>query len=80
MPTIHCTINDCHYWNQGNMCAANEILVAQDAWAAQAPDNVDVASANNLPQMEAHTCMETCCKSYVHKKSNQINADNVIRQ
>lgn len=79
MPTIHCIIDNCHYWDKGNLCNASEILVAADSWANQTPDDVDAPEAANLSHIHAANCMETCCKTFVEKNSNQINADGVTR-
>ncbi|MGE5606541.1 MAG: DUF1540 domain-containing protein, partial [Bacteroidota bacterium] len=40
MSKIYCSIDNCHYWDKGNMCHASEILVSADSWAAQAQDNI----------------------------------------
>lgn len=74
---IHCIVNDCHYWNQGNHCVANEILVSTDDFAASHPDNVDAAMAKKLSPAAAGNCMATACKTYVSKNSDHIQADKV---
>ncbi|MEG3071699.1 MAG: DUF1540 domain-containing protein [Candidatus Syntrophopropionicum ammoniitolerans] len=45
---IHCIVSDCHYWNQGNKCHADQILVANDAFGSMQPDQVDVNTASQL--------------------------------
>lgn len=79
MSKIYCSIDNCHYWDQGNHCNASEILISADSWAAQAPDNIDAPQHATVPQMHAESCMETCCKTFVHKNSDQLNADGVTR-
>ncbi len=74
---IHCIVNDCHYWNQGNKCQANEILVSTDEFGNQQPDHIDAALAQQLTPAAAGSCMSTCCKTYVAKGSKETNADNV---
>jgi hypothetical protein len=74
---IHCIVNDCHYWKQGNMCVANEILVATDQFGATQPDKIDCNMAKQLTPQTAGTCMQTCCKSYVPKGSKNITQDGV---
>lgn len=76
---IHCIVNDCHYYGQGNVCRANEILVATDQFGANQPDNVDVEMAAELSPETAGDCMSTICKTYVRKGSDKIKADNVKR-
>lgn len=74
---IHCIVNDCHYWKQGNLCVANEILVTTDQFGANQPDKIDASMAKQLTPQTAGTCMQTCCKSYVSKGSNKISQDGV---
>lgn len=74
---IHCIVNDCHYWKQGNLCVANEILVATDQFGASQPDTVDATMAKQITPQNAGNCMQTCCKTYVAKGSNNTMADGV---
>lgn len=74
---IHCIVSDCHYWNQGNQCHANEILVSTDAFGSQQPDRIDAAMAKQLSPETAGSCMSTCCKTYVTKGTDEIEADSV---
>jgi len=75
---IHCIIDDCHYYAQGNKCVAKEILVATDEFGRTQSDQVDCEMAAELsPQKANGTCMGTCCKTYVPKNSNKINVDGV---
>lgn len=74
---IHCIVNDCHYYAQGNRCSANEILVTTDKFGANQPDRIDCEMASELNPQKAGSCMETCCKSYVPKGSDKINVDGV---
>lgn len=76
---IHCIVHDCHYWSQGNKCEANEILVATDRFGQSQPDRIDASNATQLTPQAAGSCMETCCKSYVPKGSNNISADNITK-
>lgn len=76
---IHCIVNDCHYWAQGNICKANEILVATDHFAANQPDELDATMAKQFTAAPAGSCMSTCCKSYVPKGSNKIKADGITK-
>lgn len=79
MSKIYCSIDNCHYWDQGNYCNASEILVTADSWANQAPDGMDAPKHAQVPQMHANSCMETCCKTFMHKGSDKINVDGVTR-
>ena len=59
---IHCSVNNCHYWSQGNNCSANEIIVVDDSFGAQQPDRVDHNMAKQIAPTPVENCMETCCK------------------
>lgn len=80
MQHIHCSVNNCHYWSQGNRCSANEIIVVSDAKANSLPDKIDATMAAQFPQTPVDSCMSTCCKSFVLANSNNINADSITRQ
>lgn len=74
---IHCIVNDCHYWTQGNSCNANEILVATDQFGSSQPDQIDAVMAKQLTPANAGSCMATCCKSFVTKGSNKTGVDGI---
>ncbi len=69
MSKIYCSIDNCHYWDQGNYCNASAIMVTSDSYANQAPEAMDAPKHAEFPQMHADSCMETCCKTFVHKDS-----------
>jgi len=79
VPSIRCTVDNCHYWHQGNTCNASEILVTSDSFGQTAADSVDAPQAANLNTTPVNTCLDTCCKTFVTKGSGQIRADGVTR-
>lgn len=76
---IHCIVSDCHYWKQGNMCNANEILVSTDQFGDSKPDRIDATMASQLTPTSAGSCLSTCCKTYVTKGSGETNVDGVTK-
>lgn len=76
---IHCLVNDCHYWDHGNLCKASEILVTADKFGDTQPESVDAKMAAELAPTPAGSCMSTCCKTYVTKGSGQAGADGITR-
>ncbi|MCL6634645.1 MAG: DUF1540 domain-containing protein [Peptococcaceae bacterium] len=76
---IHCIVSDCHYWDSGNLCKANEILVSTDDFARKQPDRVDAHQAARLTPASAGSSPATACKTYVTKGSKDINMDGVRR-
>lgn len=79
MPSIYCSVNNCHYWKNGNLCDASEIMVTSDSMGSSAPDNFDAPQHQQFSQTPVDSCMETCCKTFVDKNSNQIKTDGVKR-
>jgi len=77
---IYCSVNTCHYWDSGNHCKANKIMVTSDIMGASMPDTFDAPQASTAPLTPVNKCMETCCKTFVNKTSNQTNVDGVYRQ
>ncbi len=76
---IYCSVNSCYYWDPGNHCKADKILVTADSMAVQKPDNWDAFQASAAPGTPVNNAMETCCKSFVEKNSENIHADGVHR-
>lgn len=74
---IHCIVSDCNYWEQGNKCVANEILVATDQFGATNPEEIDAHKANQLKPESAGDCMTTCCKSFIPKDSPYKTQDGI---
>ena len=74
---IHCIVNDCHYWEQGNKCVANEILVTTDDFGAKYREEIDAHMAAQLTPQSAGDCMTTCCKSFIPKDSKYNSFDGV---
>ena len=76
---IHCIVSNCHYWQSGNQCMANEILVTSDEFGSNQPDRIDASSAKQLEPTVTQDCMATCCKTFVEKGSENTTADGVTR-
>jgi len=79
MSRIYCSVNNCHYWSSGNVCIANEIMVTHDRAGSEMPDNFDAPQHQQMTATPAQTCMETCCKTFVHKGSQHTNVDGVYK-
>lgn len=74
---IHCIVKDCHYFQEGNKCVANEILVATDSFGASQLEEVDAQMSSSLTPETAGNCMTTCCKSYIPKNSPYTGLDSI---
>lgn len=82
MPNQHirCSIDNCHYWGQGNQCNAQEIVVTSNAMADALPDPIDAPQADQLAQSPVNKCTESCCKTFVVKGAYDVFADGVRKQ
>jgi len=65
---IHCLVDSCHYWNKGNNCQANKIMVTSSSFGASQPDEVDATRAESMSATPVEHCMDTCCKTFVTKE------------
>ncbi|MDN5348461.1 MAG: hypothetical protein PWP65_2026 [Clostridia bacterium] len=46
LPRIMCSVNNCHYWNQGNVCNASNIMITSDKTGDVSPDSYDALQAS----------------------------------
>ncbi len=76
---IHCSVNNCHYWGQGNRCHANEIIVTADSIGVSMPDEINATQASIIDATPVESCMETCCKTFVEKGSGKSDIDGVTK-
>jgi hypothetical protein len=77
---IMCSISNCHYWDQGNVCQASQIMVTSDSLADPAPDSLDAPQAATVQATPVEACMETCCKTFVERNSPHLYDDQVTRK
>lgn len=69
MPQVKCSVANCVYWAQGNLCSADEIMVEIDAHA-NANYNEEFADEHGHDtehQDKASTSSETCCLTFKPK-------------
>ena len=78
---INCTVETCHYWGSGNKCQASQILVTSDSFAQSHGDEIDALNASTITSTPTDSCMQTCCKTFVHRDSPQTtkHTDNVTK-
>jgi hypothetical protein len=80
MARIHCSVSNCNYWKNGNICDASEIMVTSYKIGDTMPDSFDAPQASTAPQTPVSSCMETCCKTFVQSGSPAKNADSIYRK
>ncbi len=66
MPSVHCTVNTCSYWENGNRCNANNIVIQSDQEGGFSPN----AQLNSLKATPVNGTEETCCQTFKNAQSN----------
>lgn len=73
---IHCTVDNCYYWDKDNVCLAKEILITVDRVGEKYPERVD---ATNMMEVSAEigttpadNCTTTCCKTFYDKNKGGV--------
>lgn len=62
MPEVRCTVSNCHYWDDGNVCAAEAILViSDDAVTRIGKHDEEIGEIGHTP---ARVSKETCCYTF----------------
>lgn len=66
---VHCTINNCQWWSEPNLCFADKILIVSDEDAQNLSSEMDVEQTNQIVSQRGLTsineCYESCCKTFV---------------
>ncbi|HLT59092.1 MAG: DUF1540 domain-containing protein [Limnochordales bacterium] len=62
MPEVRCTVSNCSYWDEGNLCSAEAILViSDDALARISKHDEEIGEIGHTP---ARVSKETCCYTF----------------
>jgi len=77
---VLCSIDNCHYWSEGNECMASQILITSDNIGRQEPESFDAPVAANMERTPVNKCMETCCKTFMQRGTRNIHADDVANR
>lgn len=80
MAQIHCSVANCHYWKNGNICDASEIMVTSDSLGSTMPDSFDAPQASIAQETPVNSCMQTCCKTFVDANSTKIREDSIYKK
>ena len=66
---VHCTVENCKWFEQPNLCIAEKILVVSDDFAKKLPNETDVEESNQIVNQEGLSpiteCYQSCCKTFV---------------
>jgi hypothetical protein len=63
MPDVNCTVDNCKYWNSGNLCEAQQIVIQNDEQGGFSPS----AKLKELGATPADDVDDTCCQTFKMK-------------
>lgn len=58
---VRCTVSDCKFWDEGNLCAAEFIWVTHERLASAV--DMEVSDLESVQTM-AKRSVDTCCRTY----------------
>ncbi len=66
---VHCTVDNCNWWAQPNLCVAEKILIVSDDFAKELSSEMDVEQTNQIINEKGLSpvseCYESACKTFV---------------
>lgn len=65
MPEVRCTVNNCYYWDDGNVCVAESILVISDEALARIDKHDE--EFGEIGGTPARLSKDTCCYTFRSK-------------
>ncbi|SJZ57074.1 DUF1540 domain-containing protein [Selenihalanaerobacter shriftii] len=72
---VHCTVDNCQWWSEPNLCVAEKLLVTSDDFAKKLPNEIDVEETNQIVNQEGLSpvteCYQSCCKTFVPRDKYQ---------
>lgn len=67
-PMVKCSIANCEYWEQGNNCSAEVIMIEVNAHADKSlPEHKDGVQFDSGHHDSATDTTDTCCQTFVEK-------------
>ncbi|MBK5347476.1 DUF1540 domain-containing protein [Bacillus sp. TH44] len=70
MPEVKCSVSNCSFWGQGNLCQASAIVVqpdAQEAGQIEKSSYTNATLTNETLESSVTTSVETCCHTFKPK-------------
>ncbi|MEJ6949722.1 DUF1540 domain-containing protein [Natronospora cellulosivora (SeqCode)] len=69
---VHCTVSNCNWWSQPNLCVAEKILVVSDELAKDLVSEMDVEETNQIISQKGlspiNECAQSACKTFVPRE------------
>lgn len=60
MPDVNCTVDNCTYWTNGNLCKAQQIVIQNDEEGGFSQNS----KLNELKATPADSNDDTCCQTF----------------
>ncbi len=67
---VKCSVNNCHYWAEGNECHAEQIVVTSNHVGGANPSRYDTGTITSSLKTPTNNSIETCCKTFVKANSS----------
>jgi len=69
-PAVRCSVTNCHYWGQNNICKADVIMIDIDRHAGRKLQEEYAGETFSTTEREyADNSAATCCHTFTPKKS-----------
>ncbi|MFW6306471.1 MAG: DUF1540 domain-containing protein, partial [Bacillota bacterium] len=69
---VHCTVDNCNWWAQPNLCVAEKLLIVSDDFARDLPSEMDVEQTEQIISQKGLSpvkeCYESACKTFVPRE------------
>ncbi|MDF2958272.1 MAG: hypothetical protein K0S39_7 [Paenibacillus sp.] len=70
-PMVKCSIANCEYWEQGNNCSAEVIMIEVNAHAGRPqPQHKGGEGYDSHHRDNAAGVIDTCCQTFEERKSH----------
>ncbi|AET61784.1 hypothetical protein HPL003_25340 [Paenibacillus terrae HPL-003] len=67
-PIVKCSVANCHYWGENNLCKADLIMIESDSHAGKKFDEEYAGeSFSSVERDQAATSAATCCHTFKPK-------------
>ncbi len=77
---VSCGVKNCHYWTEGNICDATEILITSDSWAKSQGQKPSLSSFTAVEATPICKREESCCQTFVAKPAFEAYTDGPARR
>lgn len=67
-PLVRCSVANCNFWGEGNLCKANSIMIDIDQHANKWMKEEYAGELGDTHQDHASTSSVTCCQTFVPKQ------------